>query len=69
MTEYNRKDLKWTDSARLAFGAHVELEEENGKSHPYELLAEFEVHGRSTRCSAVHCVRMTRLNCAGCTWQ
>lgn len=24
MTEYSRKDLKWTDSLRLAFGAHVE---------------------------------------------
>ncbi|MET3940320.1 uncharacterized protein YrzB (UPF0473 family) [Paenibacillus sp. PvP094] len=46
MTEYSRKDLKWTDSLRLAFGAHVELEEENGKSQPYDLLAEFEVHGQ-----------------------
>ncbi|MCM3785608.1 DUF1292 domain-containing protein [Neobacillus mesonae] len=48
MTEFpfSRADLVVTTRLREAFGSEVELEDENGKSIPYELLAEFEVFGQ-----------------------
>lgn len=48
MTEYpfSRANLVVTTRLRETFGSEVELEDESGKSVPYELLAEFEVLGQ-----------------------
>lgn len=43
---FSRADLIITTRLQEAFGTEVELEEANGKSVPYKLLAEFEVHGQ-----------------------
>lgn len=46
MTEFSADRAIWTSRLKEAFGESVELEEENGKSSVYDIIAEFEVSGR-----------------------
>ncbi|QWU17703.1 Protein of unknown function [Paenibacillus sophorae] len=47
MTEFSAGQAVWTSRLKDAYGEAVELEDENGKASVYEIIAEFEVQGRS----------------------
>ncbi|MNW37536.1 hypothetical protein D3C74_145830 [compost metagenome] len=46
MTSYSREDVQWLSRLQEAFGSDIELEDEQGKSIMYQLIAEFEVQGQ-----------------------
>ncbi|MDT3424999.1 uncharacterized protein YrzB (UPF0473 family) [Paenibacillus forsythiae] len=47
MTEFSAGQVIWTSRLKEAYGESVELEDENGKASVYEIIAEFDVQGRS----------------------
>ncbi|MFC3750025.1 DUF1292 domain-containing protein [Paenibacillus sp. GCM10012306] len=46
MTELSADQAVWTSRLKDAYGETVELEDEQGKSSVYDIIAEFEVGGR-----------------------
>ncbi|WP_028590004.1 DUF1292 domain-containing protein [Paenibacillus massiliensis] len=46
MTSYSREDIQWLSRLQESFGSDIELEDEQGKSVMYQLVAEFEVQGQ-----------------------
>lgn len=46
MTDVSADQAVWTSRLKEAYGETVELEDEQGKSSIYDIIAEFEVGGR-----------------------
>lgn len=47
MTEYSADQVIWSTRLKEAYGSAVELEDENGKTSVFEIIAEFEIQGRA----------------------
>lgn len=46
MSQFSADQAVWTSRLKDAYGETVELEDEQGKSSVYDIIAEFEVAGR-----------------------
>ncbi|AIQ46006.1 hypothetical protein R70723_09015 [Paenibacillus sp. FSL R7-0273] len=47
MTDFSAEQAVWTSKLKEAYGETVELEDEQGRSSVYNIVAEFEVGGRA----------------------
>lgn len=47
MTDFSAEHVVWTSKLKEVYGETVELEDEQGKSSVYDIIAEFEVGGRA----------------------
>ncbi len=47
MTDFSAEQAVWTSKLKEVYGETVELEDEQGKSSVYDIIAEFEVGGRA----------------------
>ncbi|KWX79218.1 hypothetical protein AMQ84_07560 [Paenibacillus riograndensis] len=47
MTDFSADQVVWTSKLKEAYGETVELEDEQGKSSIYDIIAEFEVGSRA----------------------
>ncbi|AIQ67817.1 DUF1292 domain-containing protein [Paenibacillus graminis] len=47
MTDFSADQVVWTSKLKEAYGETVELEDEQGKSSVYDIIAEFEVGSRA----------------------
>ena len=46
MTDFSADKAVWKSKLKEAYGEAVELEDEQGKSSVYDIIAEFEIEGR-----------------------
>lgn len=47
MTDFSAQQAVWTSKLKEVYGETVELEDEQGKSSVYDIIAEFEVGDRA----------------------